>query len=61
MYFLAWIVVGLITGSLTGKLLAGGGYGPMMDIVMGIAGALGGGSIVRLAGSPAYGGLFLRA
>lgn len=59
MYFLSWIVVGLITGCLTGRLLTGGGYGPIMDIVMGIAGALGVGSIVRLAGSPAQGGLFL--
>jgi len=36
MYFLSWIIVGLIAGWLTGKLLTGGGYGPIMDIVMGI-------------------------
>jgi hypothetical protein len=35
MYFLSWIVVGLITGWLTGKALTGGGYGPIMDIVNG--------------------------
>ena len=59
MYLVSWIVLGLITGSLTGKLLTGGGYGPIMDIAMGIAGALGGGSMVLLAGSQAQGGLFL--
>lgn len=59
MYFVSWTILGLITGSLTGKLLTGGGYGPIMDIVMGIAGALVGGSIVRLTGSQAQGGLLL--
>jgi len=38
MYFLSWIIIGLITGWLTGKLLKEGGYGPIMNIVMGIAG-----------------------
>ena len=58
MYFLSWIVVGLIAGWLTGELLTGGGYGPIMGAGMGVAGALAGSSIVRLTGSPAYGGLF---
>ena len=57
MYLLAWIVVGLITGRLTGRLLEGGGYGPIMDAVMGTAGALAGGFIMRLSVSPAHGGL----
>jgi uncharacterized membrane protein YeaQ/YmgE (transglycosylase-associated protein family) len=58
MYFLSWIVVGLITGWLTGELLTGGGYGPIMDSVMSGAGALAGGSIVGLTGSSAYRGPF---
>jgi uncharacterized membrane protein YeaQ/YmgE (transglycosylase-associated protein family) len=57
MYILSWIVIGLVTGWLTGKLLIGNGYGPILDIVMGIAGAIGGGFIMRLASSPAHGGL----
>ncbi len=57
MYFLTWIVIGLVTGWLTGKLVVGNGYGPILDIVMGIAGAIGGGFIMRLASSPAHGGL----
>jgi uncharacterized membrane protein YeaQ/YmgE (transglycosylase-associated protein family) len=57
MYFLAWIIIGLITGWLTGKLLGGGGYGPIVGMVMGIAGAIGGGIFIRLARSATHGGL----
>ena len=57
MYFLSWIIVGLITGWLTGKLVREGGYGPILNIVMGIAGAVAGGVVARLASSPNYGGL----
>jgi uncharacterized membrane protein YeaQ/YmgE (transglycosylase-associated protein family) len=57
MYLLSWIAIGLITGWLTGKLLQEGGYGPIVDSLMGGAGALGGGFIMRLASSPAHGGL----
>ena len=57
MYFLSWIIIGLITGWLTGKVLKEGAYGPVLDIVMGIAGAVAGGSIMRLASSPAHSGL----
>jgi len=56
-YFLSWVIVGLITGWLTGKLVREGGYGPIVNIVMGIAGAVAGGFIARLASSPAQGGL----
>ncbi len=57
MYILSWIAIGVVAGWLTGKLLIGNGYGPILDIVMGIAGAVGGGFIMRLASSPAHGGL----
>jgi uncharacterized membrane protein YeaQ/YmgE (transglycosylase-associated protein family) len=56
-YFLSWIIIGLITGWLTGKLLREGGYGPAVNIVMGIAGAVVGGCVALLAGSPNYLGL----
>ena len=32
MYFLPWIIVGLVTGWSAGKILKGNGYGPLMDI-----------------------------
>jgi uncharacterized membrane protein YeaQ/YmgE (transglycosylase-associated protein family) len=57
MYFLSWIYIGLVAGWLTGKLLMGNGYGPVVDIIMGITGAIGGGFIMRLATSPAPSGL----
>ncbi len=57
MYFLSWIIVGLITGWLTGKLVREGGYGPILNIVMGVAGAVAGGFIARITSSPNYGGL----
>ena len=56
MYFL-WIIIGLVIGRLTGQLLGGGGYGPIVDIVMGVAGAVAGGFIVLLASSPAHAGV----
>ena len=58
MYFLSWIIVGLITGWLTGKLVREGGYGPVLNVVMGVAGAVAGGFVARLASSPNHGGLF---
>ena len=57
MYFLAWIGIGLISGWLTGKLLAQGGYGPIVDLAMAAAGAVTGGSVMRFASSPEHGGL----
>ncbi len=38
-----WIVVGLIAGWAAGKIMKGGGYGVVMDIVLGIIGAVVGG------------------
>jgi len=43
MSILAWLVVGLIAGWLTGQVMRGRGYGVVMDIVIGIVGALVGG------------------
>jgi uncharacterized membrane protein YeaQ/YmgE (transglycosylase-associated protein family) len=57
MYFLSWVIVGLVTGWLVGKLVREGGYGPIVNIVMGVAGAVAGGFVARLASSPNYRGL----
>jgi uncharacterized membrane protein YeaQ/YmgE (transglycosylase-associated protein family) len=40
---IAWIIIGLIAGWLTGKLMKGSGFGFLMDMVVGIIGALIGG------------------
>jgi uncharacterized membrane protein YeaQ/YmgE (transglycosylase-associated protein family) len=51
-----WICVGLVAGWATGKLMKGGGYGALMDIVIGIAGAMLGGFLMRTLGFAGSGG-----
>ncbi len=46
--FIYWILVGLIAGWLAGKVMKGGGYGILMDIILGILGALLGGWVFRM-------------
>ena len=50
------ICVGLVAGWATGKLMKGGGYGTLMAIVIGIAGALMGGFLMRTLGFAGSGG-----
>ncbi len=59
MYFLSWIIVGLVAGWSAGKILKGNGYGPIMDIAMGICGALVGGTLMRSTGFGGYGGIII--
>jgi len=56
MHFLWWIIVGLIAGWATGKIMRGSGYGPLMDIILGIVGAVVGGWIMRTLGFSGRGG-----
>ncbi|MGA9062101.1 MAG: GlsB/YeaQ/YmgE family stress response membrane protein [Terracidiphilus sp.] len=56
MGFIAWIVVGLIAGWLTGKIMKGAGYGVFVDILLGLAGAMVGGYIARFFGLDLHGG-----
>lgn len=53
-----WVVVGLIAGWATGKLMRGAGYGVFMDIILGIVGAVIGGWIMRSLGFVGQGGMF---
>jgi uncharacterized membrane protein YeaQ/YmgE (transglycosylase-associated protein family) len=57
MVILWWIIVGLIAGFITGKLMKGSGFGAIMDIVIGIVGALVGGFIMRALGFAGQGGM----
>ncbi len=41
--FIAWIIIGVIAGWITGKLMKGSGFGFIMDMVVGLIGALIGG------------------
>jgi uncharacterized membrane protein YeaQ/YmgE (transglycosylase-associated protein family) len=45
MNILSWIVVGLIAGWLAGKVMKGGGFGLIGDIIVGVLGGLLGGWI----------------
>jgi uncharacterized membrane protein YeaQ/YmgE (transglycosylase-associated protein family) len=45
---IAWIIVGLVAGWLTGLVMKGGGYGIVGDLIVGLVGALIGGFVVGL-------------
>ncbi len=53
--FIYWILVGLIAGWLAGKVMKGGGYGVVADIVLGILGGFVGGWVFGLLGLHAGG------
>jgi uncharacterized membrane protein YeaQ/YmgE (transglycosylase-associated protein family) len=54
---LYWIIVGLIAGWATGKIMKGSGYGVLVDILLGIVGGIVGGWIMSLLGFSSSGGL----
>jgi uncharacterized membrane protein YeaQ/YmgE (transglycosylase-associated protein family) len=56
MFILWWIIVGLIAGFITGKIMKGSGYGVFGDIIVGIIGAVIGGFIMRAFGHAGSGG-----
>lgn len=57
MFIIWWIIVGLIAGWITGKIMKGSGYGAFMDIIIGIIGAIIGGFIMRALGFSGHGGM----
>ena len=57
MGFIAWIVVGLIAGWLAGKVMRGGGYGVVVDIILGLVGGVVGGWIFNMLGIWPGGGM----
>jgi uncharacterized membrane protein YeaQ/YmgE (transglycosylase-associated protein family) len=59
MQFLIWVFVGLAAGWIAGKSLEGHGYGPSMDLAMGVAGAVLGGVLARSVGFSGYSGTFV--
>ena len=42
---IAWIIIGVVAGWLTGKIMKGSGFGFIMDMIIGLIGALIGGFI----------------
>ncbi len=56
MGFIEWILVGLVAGWLAGKVMKGGGYGVIVDILLGIVGGYVGGWLFGELGiMPGYG------
>ena len=51
-----WVIVGFIAGWVTGKIMKGG-HGFLMDVLIGIAGAIAGGWIMRALGFAGRGGM----
>ena len=47
---IAWIIIGIVAGWLTGKIMKGSGFGAIMDMVVGLVGALIGGFISEKLG-----------
>ena len=57
MHIVWWLIVGLIAGWITGKLMGSSGQGALMDIIIGLVGALAGGFLMTLLGFRPEGGL----
>jgi uncharacterized membrane protein YeaQ/YmgE (transglycosylase-associated protein family) len=59
MSFLAWIVLGLLAGFIASKLVNRRGEGILLDILLGVVGALAGGWLFHIFGAPGVSGLNL--
>jgi uncharacterized membrane protein YeaQ/YmgE (transglycosylase-associated protein family) len=59
MSFIAWIVLGLISGFIASKLVNKSGEGVVLDIILGIVGALVGGWLFNTMGQSGVTGLNL--
>ena len=58
---LGWIIIGIVAGWLTGLIMKGSGFGWLMDMIIGLIGAIIGGAIFRALGYgvPGEHGLFV--
>jgi uncharacterized membrane protein YeaQ/YmgE (transglycosylase-associated protein family) len=57
MSIIAWIVLGLLAGFIGSKIVNGSGEGMLIDIVLGIVGALVGGFLFNVVGAAGVTGL----
>jgi len=57
MYLLWFIIVGCVVGWQIGNRLKGHGFGPLMDLIMGVSGALAGGLLIRSMGLAGHWGV----
>ena len=61
MHLLTWILVGVVMGWGAGRKLQANGYGPFLDMAMGIGGAVAGGLLMRAAGFGGVAGTIVTA
>jgi uncharacterized membrane protein YeaQ/YmgE (transglycosylase-associated protein family) len=59
MSIIAWIVLGLISGFIASKLVNRSGEGILLDVLLGIVGAVVGGFLFRFVGSTGVNGFNL--
>jgi uncharacterized membrane protein YeaQ/YmgE (transglycosylase-associated protein family) len=57
MSFIAWIVLGLIAGFVASKIVNKTGEGMLVDILLGVVGAVVGGWLFHMFGMPGVSGL----
>jgi uncharacterized membrane protein YeaQ/YmgE (transglycosylase-associated protein family) len=57
MSVLAWIILGIIAGFIASKIVEGTGQGVLMDMVLGVVGAIAGGWLFRIFGGHGVTGL----
>lgn len=50
MYFLWYIIIGIVTGFVAGKLMRGGGFGLLINLLVGVVGGVLGGWVFGLLG-----------
>ena len=55
MYLIWQILVGILAGWLAGKIMRGRGYGVLIDLLLGVVGAILGGFVFGMLGLVAYG------
>jgi uncharacterized membrane protein YeaQ/YmgE (transglycosylase-associated protein family) len=55
MYLIWEICIGILAGFLAGKIMRGKGYGVLIDLLLGLVGAVVGGFVFSLVGLVAYG------
>ena len=55
MYLIWEICIGILAGFLAGKIMRGQGYGVLIDLVLGLVGAILGGFVFGLLGLSGYG------
>lgn len=59
MSIVAWILLGLISGFIASRLVNRSGEGVLLDIVLGVVGAVVGGFLFNMLGAPGVSGLNL--